>query len=168
MALSVPQPLASLSACLCVCIPVGGGGVCPWLWALHLVCLYLCSCGSCIPHECESLCPFLCPSVPVDVLAGTPPRCGLPCAGLCARSACAGPAASLEQTHCPLALRRIPSPLPLAAHNPKQQERQDPTSSDPFPLLPVLSAFPWRGAQCPRGPPGQGKEETQLDGGPQI
>lgn len=64
----------------------------------------------------------------MDVLVSTPPRCGRPCAGLCVRSACTGPAASLEQTHCPLAPRRIPSPRPLAAHSPKQQERQDPAS----------------------------------------
>lgn len=40
-----PSPLllsvdASVFVYLCVC---------PWLWALHLVCLYLCSRGSCFP-----------------------------------------------------------------------------------------------------------------------
>ena len=114
---------------ICVCPRCCGsvrGPVCPPAPCFSLwmpLCLYTCvcvhSCGPCILCACISahvglvfppsvracapfcahLCPWMCWCVRLRGV-GAPAR-----VCLCARLACTGPAASLEQTHCPLALR---------------------------------------------------------------
>lgn len=68
------------------------------------------------------------------------------------------PTVSLEQTHCPLALRCIQSPRPLG----QSREQQEPQGFSP--CLPLPSACALRGFEgagtSQRGPPGQGKGDT--------
>lgn len=120
--------------------------------------LLTCVCFLC---NCESVCHCLCPSVPLDAPPCVPPWCGRPCVCLCAFRL-QRPTVSLEQTHCPLALRQIQS-LPTST---------EPGAAEAPGLSPSFSPFfstPLRGSECTgtsqMGPPEQGKEDTQLGGG---
>lgn len=91
--LSVPQPHTALCGCLCVC-------TCVCTAASYLVCLCLClpvSLFSESVRACAHLCPWTGRRVHLrGVGALRVPMCAL---------RLPGPEASLEQTHCPLALR---------------------------------------------------------------
>ena len=128
-----------VSGCLCEC-PQPCASLCVCLWVHTSLCKHLphTLCARISAHTyvfnasvragttaCAYLCPRACRCVRLlRVGAQRVPVCEfrLP-----------GPAASLEQTHCPLALRWIQSPCP-EAHSPELREPQglSPASSPPF------------------------------------
>lgn len=161
-ALSVLQPPFSVCVSHCVC-------TCVCAAASPLICLYLCS----------SVTVF---SVSVRACASQPvPICAHVCAGVCASTVWA----PLRVPVCAFA-RKVPQrffgtdTLPPSAQtnskSPQAQsgEQQEPQGPPPTRLSPSssLSRSPSGVAECAgndqRRLPGQGKEETQLDGAPEL
>lgn len=97
-----PAPCFSLwmPLCLYTCVCVHGCGPCILCACIsaHVGLVFPTSVRACAPF-CAHLCPWMCWCVRLRGV-GAPAR-----VCLCVRLACTGPAASLEQTHCPLALR---------------------------------------------------------------
>lgn len=138
--------------------------------ASHLACLHLCSRVSVFSASvrgrapaCAHLCRWTCWRVRLHGVGA--PAC--PCVYILP-----APARSFFETDTLPPSAQTHSKFPPAGAEPGATGAAGVPTPEPFPPLPLPSAFPSRGAECvgtsQKRPPGQGKEETQLDWGPRA